>query len=667
MGPCVYLHFHRFGSIDQRIELLEEAGEYAREEAESQLLAAVSASPRGRDVLLEGNTHLGLCKSSRSILLRLHDILQHAGRTIQEAIEDNVFSLNDDEETNKLLACFSKVREAFDENISLVVEDFRLAASDESVQRVLSSLLGTLRSTILQKLTPILNNTVSEQSLITWRSTFSMQVERFDSLAAVIKVEHPLWSVDSCVIFIQEIEACRHLCNFFCRASALITPGAAEMTEEEAVSLVKVFRTCSTLSFQDAEVSSAVSACLGSPLLDSQGPIIAPLVTLSTGPAKRLAEDIIKSFQGIFPRIKPHGVKALPHLDAATAKQFSEFKVPSDIWSRASQCAATSGDSRFGRDIQRMQCFENAVVALGAVHTLSLAIFKPGVKYPERACNEANCKVVSKFILACSDLSEALEAVPDGGSTNGGMMSCDHLRSICDWTVLEGALATAKAEQLHRFSTCWTSDIQTFSRAIRENIVDISQCKDTFLQEEEIMKKLIGNVEGFNKLPKACSAVHDVVTAVKKHLPRHERVVDKAAFSDARHLADQGVENVVFTMVAYYFKEEFPKAKSLVVIQRLTKEIRDHAKGHHVPLTEAIQKRLDDLDSGAAGEIDVNVDAGPSPDRKRSSTDIEPQALGQPSAPSPTPASAPDVATDGGDVAVAPTPKKRRFSGLTLD
>ena len=49
----VYLHFSRM-PIDQRIELLKEAAAYVQEESESPLLAAVNASPRGRDVLLEG-------------------------------------------------------------------------------------------------------------------------------------------------------------------------------------------------------------------------------------------------------------------------------------------------------------------------------------------------------------------------------------------------------------------------------------------------------------------------------------------------------------------------------------------------------------------------------------------------------------------------------------
>ena len=49
----VYLHFSRM-SINQRIKLLKEAAAYVQEESESPLLAAVNASPRGRDVLLEG-------------------------------------------------------------------------------------------------------------------------------------------------------------------------------------------------------------------------------------------------------------------------------------------------------------------------------------------------------------------------------------------------------------------------------------------------------------------------------------------------------------------------------------------------------------------------------------------------------------------------------------
>ena len=161
------------------------------------------------------------------------------------------------------------------------------------------------------------------------------------------------------------------------------------------------------------------------------------------------------------------------------------------------------------------------------------------------------------------------------------------------------------------------------------------------------MQKLCENVSGFNALPKACLAVRDIATAVKKHLPRHERIVDKEIFSTARRLADEGIENVVFTMVAHYFRTEIPVSKSFVTTQRLTKEIRDHAKSHRVPLTDQINTYLD--------EIDGDKDAAPEPPAPSGASE---QASVPPSVP---PASA------APQPASAPPAKRRRFADVSFE
>ena len=147
-------------------------------------------------------------------------------------------------------------------------------------------------------------------------------------------------------------------------------------------------------------------------------------------------------------------------------------------------------------------------------------------------------------------------------------------------------------------------------------------------------------------------------------MPRHERVVDKAAFSTARGLADQGIENVVYTMVAYYLKQDIAQAKNIVIIQCLTKEIREQAKGHHVPLTDEIKKRLDDLDSGAVAEEAPQEPNNVVPDAERAA---QPQPLAKKWMPlrQPERAAQPEPPAEG---AAQPehTAKKRRFAGLKL-
>ena len=574
------------------------------------------------------------------------------------------FPLDSDSQVNALYTAFSNIQTAFDANVSNVMEEFRVAATDEKVQNILTKFLETLRASVLKIASPILTEELDEARLVEWNRTHAPQCERFCSLSAVVKAKHPLWAVDSSIIFTGEIESFKQLCDFFNYVAAVLIPVAAEITEEEAVSMVKVFQTCLTASFQDAEVSSAVSKCLRSKILESKGLIVTRLAKKSTAPAQRLAGEIIKFFEGIFPRVKPGGVEELPPLDAAQAQKFAEFKVPAETWSQAAQCAKTSGDVLFGKDIHMLQAFENVVSSLGAAHTLALSIFQPGVKYQQRACNEDNCKVIKKFILAVEDFKQARDVNVPGEDLTCAMLSCDHLHALFDWTQMAAAVSSLLEEQLHRYSTSWTADLQTFSRVISDNIVDITPYKDTFLQHDDVMQQLIANVDGFNKLPKACAAVRDAVTAVRKHLPRHERVVDKAAFSAARGLADQGIENVVYTMVAYYLKQDIAQAKNIVIIQRLTKEIREQAKGHHVPLTDEIKKRLDDLDSGAVAEEAPQEPNNVVPDAERAA---QPQPLAKKWMPlrQPERAAQPEPPAEG---AAQPehTAKKRRFAGLKL-
>ena len=92
---------------------------------------------------------------------------------------------------------------------------------------------------------------------------------------------------------------------------------------------------------------------------------------------------------------------------------------------------------------------------------------------------------------------------------------------------------------------------------------------------------------------------------MKKTLPRDARIVDGDVLKQARKNADMGVENVVYTLIAFYFVDELPKASNIIIIQRLTTELRDHAASHNVPLPEHIKKALADLDAEKVQPADL--------------------------------------------------------------
>lgn len=366
-------------------------------------------------------------------------------------------------------------------------------------------------------------------------------------------------------------------------------------------------------------------------------------------------------------------------------------QVASDVWAHARHCAHTSSDTSFGLDVHRVHCFGTLISAAFEVQVLSNAVHKAGAKYEQRGCTMANCKIIRAYRNAHKDFDDSTnQADADNAAAAAPepfVMTCGALDGKFVWPDLRASAAELKATLIDRFKALWTADLSTFSAAISEYAIDLTAHKEDFLTKEKIMDDLIKNVDSFSRLPKACGGIRDIYEAVRKSFSREERVVCEETLKSARKVADCGIQNVVYTLIAFYVKDELQKAANPIIVQRCTKEIRNHASSHNVPLPETIKKALDDLDSGSLKPADLlpkktaedapvqgaaaSVPGAPVQGEAASSAARVEQAAGS-LVPPAGQARAQDEADDAGagageDAPPVPLKKKARFSALFED
>ena len=511
-----------------------------------------------------------------------------------------------------------------------------LSATDEVLQGAIIHFLEVLLESFTGLLEPLMMEDADCSKMQAWTDDEGQKLVGTSLMTlfkATVNEPHVVWSTDEADILTRQVRSCNSICAFFDTAPKLLQVVGGVVSEADSHRMVRALREDFTAEFVNVDFRNAAASVLRSPLLSRTGQLIPALERLAMAESARVAKQIMEKLAVLISLKDP--VKHFPTLDLTQAKKFEDFqavhsafefhlfdciarytcfsyvcvalcKVGSDVWAQARHCAHSAGDQVFAKDIHRLHCFVTLISTAFKVKVLDAAVHKGGVKYSERACTVQNCKVLRSFMNAYRDFEESTVQEENAQQVaDTFVMNCKALQGKSQWSDIRTSVAAAKADFIDRFKRLWTADLSTFSEVISKHALDLDVHKENFLSKKEVMDQLIQNVDGFNKLPKPCASNGEIHDALKKTLPRDARIVDGDVLKQARKNADMGVENVVYTLIAFYFVDELPKASNIIIIQRLTTELRDHAASHNVPLPEHIKKALADLDAEKVKPADL--------------------------------------------------------------
>ena len=464
----VSMHFDRY-PIEQRIELLDGVCEYFEEEGNSSLVAAVRASPRGRDAVEAAKKHCTDCKIADRTLKAWSTQLSACRRSVELVVATASMSSVPMADVGAAAEAVSDTLRVYDETNQALLPEFRVPAHDDVLKEVSLTLLKQALCEFFRILTPIMADDLNMEKLRQWDSDNGDWRSKAMELTKPVVQNHAVWTSDEAAIFVLQVRACRAMCQFFARAAELGAPSAAPATEEESIRMVRCAREDFGASFEDHDFAALPAKVLASPLLAPTSPLMQTLARGANAAGVRYAEQILKAYSNVFPNLRREVVQQMPQAtDLPQATRLAQFQIDSEVWAQSCQWAITSGDAGFGDAVKKAHLFHNVIRTAGASLATAFTVFKAGVKYEVRSCNEANCRVVGSFLNAAKDFLEAIESGARHACERS--FSCDALADMFSWRAIAGSVEEVRKDVLARFSAPWTADLKTFETIVSHSI-----------------------------------------------------------------------------------------------------------------------------------------------------------------------------------------------------